>query len=156
MVHDVTDSEASATEPAQVDATPAVVDRCADARFWAAPGPGHPAGQGAARGSRGRRTRDLLGRGSGSCPRRVRADLESTTVGRGVARRFDNYAHDKVLYREAHARGLDRDDPLVKMSLVRKITMLGTVAAENREPTDAELKAYFDLRGERYPHPGIV
>ena len=66
---------------------------------------------------------------------------------------FDNYVRDEVLYREALARGLDRDDPLVKMSLVRKITMLGTVAAENREPTDAELKAYFDLRSERYRIP---
>ena len=66
---------------------------------------------------------------------------------------FDHYVRDEVLYREALARGLDRDDPLVKMSLVNKITMLGTVAAENREPTDAELKAYFDLRSERYRIP---
>ena len=66
---------------------------------------------------------------------------------------FDHYVRDEVLYREALARGLDRDDPLVKMSLVHKITMLGTVAAENREPTDAELKAYFDLRSERYRIP---
>ena len=66
---------------------------------------------------------------------------------------FDSYVRDEVLYREALARGLDRDDPLVKMSLVRKITMLGTVAAENAEPTDAELKAYFDLRSERYRIP---
>lgn len=66
---------------------------------------------------------------------------------------FDNYVRDEVLYREALARGLDHDDPLVKMSLVRKITMLGTVAAENREPTDAELKAYFELRSERYRLP---
>ena len=66
---------------------------------------------------------------------------------------FDSYMRDEVLYREALARGLDRDDPLVKMSLVRKITMLGTVAAENAEPTDAELKAYFDLRSERYRIP---
>ena len=66
---------------------------------------------------------------------------------------FDNYVRDEVLYREALARGLDRDDPLVKMSLVRKITMLGTVAAENREPTDAELRAYFDLRSDRYRIP---
>jgi len=27
------------------------------------------------------------------------------------------------------------------------------VAAENREPTDAELKAYFDLRSDRYRIP---
>lgn len=66
---------------------------------------------------------------------------------------FDRYVRDEVLYREALARGLDRNDPVVKMSLVRKITMLGTAAAEAAEPTDAELKAYFDLRSERYRIP---
>ena len=66
---------------------------------------------------------------------------------------FDRYVRDEVLYREALARGLDRNDPVVKMSLVRKITMLGTAAAEAVEPTDAELKAYFDLRSERYRIP---
>ncbi|UCC28785.1 MAG: peptidyl-prolyl cis-trans isomerase [Phycisphaerales bacterium] len=66
---------------------------------------------------------------------------------------FDRYVRDEVLYREALARGLDRNDPVVKMSLVRKITMLGTAAAEAVEPTDAELKAYFELRTERYRIP---
>jgi hypothetical protein len=66
---------------------------------------------------------------------------------------FDRYVRDEVLYREALARELDRNDPVVKMSLVRKITMLGTAAAQATEPTDAELKAYFDLRAERYRIP---
>jgi hypothetical protein len=63
---------------------------------------------------------------------------------------FDSYVRDEVLYREALARNLDRNDPVVKMSLVRKITMLGTAQAQATEPTDAELKAYFELRSERY------
>jgi hypothetical protein len=63
---------------------------------------------------------------------------------------FNRYVRDEVLYREALARGLDRYDPVVKMSLVRKITMLGTAAAQAAQPTDAELKAYFELRTERY------
>ena len=66
---------------------------------------------------------------------------------------FDRYVRDEVLYREALARGLDRNDPVVKMSLVRKITMLGTAQAELAEPTDAELQAYFALRSERYRIP---
>ncbi len=67
---------------------------------------------------------------------------------------FDRYVRDEVYYREALSRGLDRNDPVVKMSLVRKITMLGTAAAQAQEPTDAELIAYFDLRTERYRIPG--
>ncbi len=66
---------------------------------------------------------------------------------------FDRYVRDEVFYREALARGLDRNDPVVKMSLVRKITMLGTAQAQAAEPTDAELRAYFELRTERYRMP---
>ena len=66
---------------------------------------------------------------------------------------FDRYVRDEVFYREALARELDRNDPVVKMSLVRKITMLGTAQAQAAEPTDAELKAYYELRTERYRIP---
>ena len=66
---------------------------------------------------------------------------------------FDRYVRTELFYREALARGLDRNDPVVKMSLVRKITMLGTAQAQATEPTDAEIKAYFELRTERYRVP---
>lgn len=67
-----------------------------------------------------------------------------------LRRVFERYVRDEVLYREALVRGLDRNDPVVKASLVRKITMLGTAQAQAAEPTDAELEAYFELRRERY------
>jgi peptidyl-prolyl cis-trans isomerase C len=66
---------------------------------------------------------------------------------------FDRYVRDEVFYREALAQGLDRNDPMVKQSLVRKITLLGTARAQAVEPTDEELKAYFELRTERYRIP---
>jgi hypothetical protein len=66
---------------------------------------------------------------------------------------FDRYVRNEVFYREALDRELDRNDPMVKMSLVRKITMLGTAEAQAAEPTDSELKAYFELRTERYRIP---
>jgi hypothetical protein len=69
---------------------------------------------------------------------------------------FDQYVRSEVLYREALARGLDRNDPVVRMSLVRKITMLGTAQAEAAYPTDEELKAYFELRAERYRVPASL
>jgi hypothetical protein len=70
-----------------------------------------------------------------------------------LQRAFDQYVRSEVLYREALARGLDRNDPVVRMSLVRKITMLGTAAAQATEPSNEELEAYFDLRAERYRIP---
>jgi hypothetical protein len=73
-----------------------------------------------------------------------------------LQRAFDKYVRSEVLYREALERGLDRNDPVVKMSLVRKITMLGTAQAQAVEPTDEELKAYFELRAERYRIPASL
>ena len=70
-----------------------------------------------------------------------------------LSKAFDRYVRAEVLYREALVRGLDRNDPVVKVSLVRKITMLGTAQAQATEPTDDELKAYFELRAERYRIP---
>lgn len=66
---------------------------------------------------------------------------------------FDRYVRDEVFYQEALAQELDRNDPIIKTSLVRKITMLGTAMAQAEEPTDEEIKAYFELRTERYRIP---
>ena len=73
-----------------------------------------------------------------------------------LQRAFDKYVRSEVLYREALERGLDRNDPVVKSSLVRKITLLGTALAQASEPSDAELKAYFELRAERYRVPASL
>jgi hypothetical protein len=73
-----------------------------------------------------------------------------------LQRAFEQYVRSEVLYREALERGLDRNDPVVKLSLVRKITMLGTAAAQAAEPTDEELRAFFELRAERYRVPASL
>ena len=69
---------------------------------------------------------------------------------------FEGYVLNEVLYREAIDRGLDRNDPVVRMSLVRKITMLGTARAEAAKPTIDEVKAFFALSGDRYRIPPAV
>ncbi len=69
---------------------------------------------------------------------------------------FEQTVRSEVLYREALARGLDRNDPVVRMSLVRKITMLGSAQAQATEPTDEEVAAYFELRSERYRMPASL
>jgi hypothetical protein len=52
-----------------------------------------------------------------------------------------DHADDEVLYREALALGLDRDDPAVRRRLIEKLTVMrhGAVA----EPTDAALARWF-------------
>ena len=69
---------------------------------------------------------------------------------------MEQYVREEILYREALARNFDRDDPTVRLAMVRKVMMLGTARAEAIEPSDKELQAYFSLRQERYRIPAVV
>jgi hypothetical protein len=69
---------------------------------------------------------------------------------------MEQYVREEILYREALARDFDRDDPTVRLAMVRKVMMLGTARAEATEPSDKELQAYFALRQERYRIPAVV
>ena len=69
---------------------------------------------------------------------------------------LEQYIRNEILYREALARNLDRADPIVRLTMVRKITMMGTAQAEAAELTDEEIQAYFALRKERYRIPATV
>ncbi len=55
----------------------------------------------------------------------------------------DDYVHDEVLYREALAMGLDRDDIIVKRRLVQKLGFLTEDVATQRPPTERELEQYL-------------
>ena len=67
-----------------------------------------------------------------------------------------NYARDEVLYREALARGLDRDDDVVRRRLVQKFEFVLASAAELTPPTTAEIQTYYDAHREEYSEPGRV
>ena len=69
---------------------------------------------------------------------------------------LEQYVRDEVLYREALARNLDRGDPTVRLSMVRKISMMGVARAEAAELTDEDIQAYFALRKERYRIPAKI
>lgn len=66
---------------------------------------------------------------------------------------LQRYVREEILYREALAKGLDRGDPTVKLTLVRKLSMMASGLADQREITDGEIEAYFALRKERYRIP---
>ncbi len=57
---------------------------------------------------------------------------------------------EEVLYREALAMGLDRDDTVIRRRLVQKLEFLTEDLAAAREPTEIELAAYFVANKERY------
>lgn len=69
---------------------------------------------------------------------------------------LEQYIRDEILFREAIALNLDRADPIVRLAMVRKITMMGMALVDAAELKDEEIEAYFTLRKERYRIPTIV
>ena len=65
----------------------------------------------------------------------------------------DGYVRNEILYREALARGMDRQDPRVRMALIQKMRMLAAGQTDARGVTDKDLAAFFALRKEQYKIP---
>jgi hypothetical protein len=68
----------------------------------------------------------------------------------------DDWVHDEVLFREALLHGLDRNDPLVRQRLVKLMQWFLTGAAKGGEPSEAELRKYYEANQERYRAGGGV
>ena len=60
------------------------------------------------------------------------------------------YVKEEVLYREALAMGLDRDDTLVRRRLRQKLEFVAEDMADAVDPTDAELQQYLDEHPESF------
>ena len=68
----------------------------------------------------------------------------------------DGYVRNEILYREALARGMDREDPRVRMALIQKMQMLAAGQSDARGVTEEDLSAFFALRKEQYRIPAKV
>jgi peptidyl-prolyl cis-trans isomerase C len=66
---------------------------------------------------------------------------------------IQNFVREEVLYREALNRDYDRDDIIIKRSLVRKMDFLAEGQVQAKNITEDEIKAYYNLRRERYRIP---
>jgi peptidyl-prolyl cis-trans isomerase C len=63
---------------------------------------------------------------------------------------------EEVLFREAVALGLDRDDTIVKRRMVQKMEFLAQDIAAAREPSSAELRNWFHENTPRFAQPPRV
>lgn len=68
---------------------------------------------------------------------------------------LESFIREEVLYREAIARGYDRDDTVVRRAMQRKMEFLGQSQAAE-PPSDEEVQAYFALRQEKYRSPAVI
>ncbi len=66
---------------------------------------------------------------------------------------IQDFVTEEVLYREALALGLDRDDLVVRRRMRQKMEFLNDDLAENRQPTDAELQAFLDANPDKFRRP---
>jgi hypothetical protein len=71
-------------------------------------------------------------------------------------RMVEQKVQSEVLYREALAMGLDKDDEIVKRRMAQKMQFLAEDVAAAREPTAAELKEWFSGSPDRFTLPARV
>lgn len=66
------------------------------------------------------------------------------------------HLREEVLYREALALGLDREDSIVRRRLAQKMEFLTGDLAQSAPPDDATLQQFFASRSVQYAKPGRV
>jgi hypothetical protein len=73
-----------------------------------------------------------------------------------LRRALEQHIRQEVLYREALARGYDRDDMVVRRAMQQKMEFLAASQALQEPPSEVEIEAFFALRQERYRLPAVV
>ena len=67
---------------------------------------------------------------------------------------IDAFIEDEIMYREAYKRGLDQGDTRMRRNLILK--KRGLPAGDVRQPTEEELREYFDANTERFTRPATL
>jgi hypothetical protein len=62
----------------------------------------------------------------------------------------DDWIREEVAVREARALGLDQVDPIIRRRLRQKLEFLAEERADQRQPTDADLRRWLRSHPERY------
>ena len=69
---------------------------------------------------------------------------------------IEDYIREEVLYREAIALGLERDDTIIRRRLAQKMEFLSEDLGTLAEPTDAELDAFLSERSAEFAEPARI
>ena len=68
----------------------------------------------------------------------------------------EDKVREEVLYREALAMGLDKDDTIVKRRMAQKMQFLAEDVAAAHEPSTVELKAWFESNTDKFALPSRI
>src|SRR5262249_36769651 len=66
---------------------------------------------------------------------------------------IDEFVREEILYREAIASGLDREDTIIRRHLAQKVEFLAQGVAAATEPSEAELRQFFEQHKASYLIP---
>jgi hypothetical protein len=69
---------------------------------------------------------------------------------------IEAHVREEILYREARALGLDRDDAIVRRRLAQKLDFLSEDIGEVDPPDEAALQAYYGAHADQYRTPARV
>ncbi len=69
---------------------------------------------------------------------------------------LDGKIREEILFHEATALGLDKDDTIVKRRLAQKMEFVMDDVAALHEPTDGELRRWFEQNTQRFALPNLV
>ena len=69
---------------------------------------------------------------------------------------INQYLKEMILYREALAMGLDRDDTVIRRRMAQKLEFLTQDMVSPPPPTEDELKSYFEEHMDRYQQPDLI
>ena len=70
-----------------------------------------------------------------------------------LARLVEDKVQEEILYREALAMGLEKDDTIVKRRMAQKLRFLAEDVAAAREPEKAELRSWFEKNNAMFAQP---
>jgi parvulin-like peptidyl-prolyl isomerase len=69
---------------------------------------------------------------------------------------IQQYLREMILYREAVAMGLDKDDTVIRRRLAQKLEFLSQDLITPQPPSEDELQSYFEAHIDRYQAPDLI
>ena len=69
---------------------------------------------------------------------------------------IQKYLREMILYREAVAMSLDKDDTVIRRRLAQKLEFLSQDLISPQPPTENELQSYFEAHIDRYRAPDLI
>lgn len=69
---------------------------------------------------------------------------------------IEQFIQEELLYREALTLGLEKDDTIIRRRLAQKMKFLIQDIADQRQPAEAELTAFFDENREQFKSPAQI